>query len=244
MGAGTGATLDIAGITIIGLGKGNNRPILTFDNGASTIVTADAGDNIHIENLIFLASVDSTLIGLNIAANTDYMTIKDCVFRADADGTDEFDESILVGNACIGTTIDGCTFEMANGDAVAAISSDNDTDHTTIKNCLIMGDYSTACVEFSTVASTDMHILDNIMINGDLVADGGLNDQPCVEIFDSGSGFIKGNYFATDVAVTILAATVADDFVFMENFSTDDDGDEFEGTQRSTTAAVTASADG
>ena len=159
MGAGTGATLDIAGISIIGLGNGDNRPIINFDNGASTIVTTNAGDNVLIENIKFFATVDSVLIGINIVDGTDNVTFRNCVFEAETDGTDEFDESILIGNNCHFTTIEGCTFDMANGEAVAAISSDDDTDHAMIKNCLIIGDYSTACVEFSTQASVSDRLL-------------------------------------------------------------------------------------
>lgn len=244
IGAATAFTLDIAGISIIGLGNGDNRPIFNMNNAAATIVTTNAGDNILIENIKFLAQVDSVALCLDIVDGTDNVTIRNCVFEAETDGTDEFDESILVGNACIGTTIDGCVFDMANGEAVAAIGSDNDTDHTTIKNCTIMGDYSTACIEFSTVASTDFHILDNILINGDLVADNGLNSEPCLEIVDATGGFVKGNYFASDMAGNHLAMTVADDMCFMQNFSTDDDGDDFEGSDRSATTAVTVSNDG
>lgn len=244
IGAATAFTLDIAGISIIGLGNGDNRPIFNMGNAGSTIVTTNAGDNILIENIKFLATAADVAICIDIVDGTDNVTIKNCMFDASTDGTHEFNECILVGNACIGTTIDGCTFQMAAGNATSAIGSDNDTDHTTIKNCLITGDYTVACVEFSTVASTDMHILDNIMINGDLVGDAGLHDQPCLEIFDSGGGFIKGNFFAADMAGNHLAITDADDFVFMENFTTDDDGDAFEGSQRSGTAAVTVSADG
>lgn len=243
-GAVTGFTLNKAGISIIGLGNGDNRPIFSFTNGAGTILTTNAGDNILLENLKFLATVDSVLICINIVDGTDNVTIRNCVFEAETAATDEFDESIQIGNACIGTTIDNCVFDMANNDAVAAISSDNDTAHTTIKNCMIMGDYSTACIEFAAVASTDLHILDNIMINGDLVGNNGLNSEPCLEIIAATGGFIKGNYFAADVAINHLAMTVAADMVFMENYTTDDDGDAFEGTRRSDTAAVTASADG
>lgn len=244
IGAATAFTLDIAGLSIIGIGNGDNRPIFNMGNIASTIVTTNAGDNLLIENIKFLATVTDVAICLDIVDGTDNVTIRNCVFEAETDGTDEFTESILVGNNCHFTTIDNCVFDMANGAAVAAISSDDDTDHCTIKNCKIMGDYSTACVEFSTQASFDLHIIDNIMINGDLVGNNGLHSEPCLEIVAATGGFIKGNYFAADVAANHLAMTVAADMVFMENYTTDDDGDASEGTRRSDTAAVTASADG
>ncbi|KKK64119.1 hypothetical protein LCGC14_2987420 [marine sediment metagenome] len=184
--------------------------------------------------------------GVDILANSDYATFENCVWWevGDNTGTDEFDIALRVGNACINTTIDGCMFRSEAAEAVAAISSSNDTSYTTIQNCRIMGDYSTAAINFASVASTDLHILDNTIINGDLVADNGLNAEPAIEIVDATGGFVKGNFFAADTATNHLAMTVADDMVFMENYTTDDDGDDFEGTRRSDTSAVTASADG
>ncbi len=235
---------DVIGLTIWGLGNGSLVPTLSFTAADGTVLVQ--ADNVTFKNIRFLTSLDSVAVGVDIVANSDYATFKDCVWWevGDNTGTDEFDIALRIGNACINTTIDGCMFRSEAAEAVAAISSSNDTSYTTIQNCRIMGDYSTAAVNFSSVASTDLHILDNTIINGDLVADNGLNAEPAIEIVDATGGFVKGNFFAADVATNHLAMTVFDDGVFMENYTTDDDGDDFEGTRRSDTSAVTASADG
>ena len=236
--------LDKIGVSVIGLGNGSSRPTITFNHTSATL---DIGaDDVTVKNLIFLCSVTGVLVGVDIEAGADYVTIEDCLFweAGDATGTDEFVDALYIGNACIGTKILNCDFRAEAAGAVSAITSDNDTSFTLIKGCTIVGDYSTANIEFATVASTDLHIIGNTLINGDLVADGGLNAVAVISVFDTSGGFVAGNMCAADVATNHLAMTVFDDGVFMENFTTDDDGDDFEGTSRSDTSAVTASADG
>jgi hypothetical protein len=242
--AADGFDADVIGVTIIGLGSGSLAPTFTFNHANAEV--AVGADNVTIQNLRFLCSVTGVLVGVDIEAGADYCTIQGCTFWevGDASGTDEFVDALYIGNACIGTTIQGCTFRAEAAGAVSAITSDNDTSFTTIRGNTIVGDYSTACIEFATVASTDLHILDNLLVNGDLVADNGLNSVAAISIVDASGGLCAGNRIAADTATNHLAMTVFDDGVFIQNFTTDDDGDDFEGTVRSGTAAVTASADG
>lgn len=242
--AADGWDADVIGITIIGIGNGSLAPTFTYNHADAEV--AVGADNITVRNLRFLTTITSVLIGLDIEAGADYCTLDGLLFWevGDASGTDEFLDAVRIGNACIGTTIQNCVFRAEAAGAASAITSDNDTSFTTIRNNVIVGDYSIACIEFATVASTDLHITDNTLINGDLVADNGLNNVAVINVFDSSGGFVAGNRCAADVATNHLAMTVFDDGVFIENFTTDDDGDDFEGTSRSSTGAVTASIDG
>lgn len=236
--------VDVIGVTIIGLGNGSLAPTITYTHEDGEV--AVGADNVTIRNIRFLTSVTGVKIAIDIEAGADYCTLENLLFWevGDATGTDEFLDAVYIGNACINTTIQNCTFRAEAAGAVSAITSDNDTSFTTIKYCTIVGDYSTGNIEFATVASTDLHIISNILINGDLVADNGLNNVAVITVVDASGGFVFDNKCAADVATNHLAMTVFDDGVFLENYTTDDDGDDFEGTRRSDTAAVTASADG
>jgi len=234
---------DIIGVSAIGLGNGSLRPTFTFDNASAEI--AIGVDNIRLEKLIFLTSKPTVAIGIDIEDNADYTTIKDCLFAevGDDTGNDEFNDAIKIGNACIGTMIDGCIFRAEAAAAMTAISSDDDTAFTTIQNCRIMGDYSVACIEFASVASTDLWILDNILVNGDLVGDNGLNAVEAINIVDASGGLIARNYIASDVATGLLMR-VADDMTFMDNKVTDTDGDDHTSGDESAAAGISTFADG
>jgi hypothetical protein len=242
--AADGFDADVAGISIIGLGNGLNAPIFLFNHTDAEVAVSGTGDNVLIENLRFHTTIDSVKIGLDIEAGADHVTIRNCTWdeQGDATGTDEFDEALQV-NACDNVTVEGCTFKAEAAEAVSAISGSGISTYLTIKDCIIMGDYSGACINFDTASSTDAHVIDNILINGDLVADNGLNAVAAIKFTDGSGGFIKGNHIACDVA-TALLMRVCDDMVFMDNRVTDSDGDDNTDGDESIGAGVAIFADG
>ena len=239
--AADGVDCDIAGITIIGVGNGTLMPTFDYDLAAGEFVIGAA--NVTIQNLRFRAGTSTITKAIDVEAAGDDFKIIGCEFGWAEAATDEFSSAIIVADTANYGLIEGCTMRAGGQAAVQAIHLDADILGITIKNNTIWGDYSVACIK-GDEASDDIIIIDNIMVNGTMGGDGELNDQPTIELADSTAGFIAGNRMAADVATNHLAMTVADDVVFIENFTSDDDGDEFEGSQRSGTASVTASADG
>lgn len=65
--SGTSLVVDVAGITIIGLGQGRSRPVLDFDNTAASI-EMDAA-NCRLSNLVLRASVTAVVVGINVDAD-------------------------------------------------------------------------------------------------------------------------------------------------------------------------------
>ena len=61
---------DVSGIAIIGLGYGDNRPVLSFSATTSKVILS--GSNCTIQNIILKATIDSVVAGLTItgAGNT------------------------------------------------------------------------------------------------------------------------------------------------------------------------------
>ena len=243
--AADGFDADVAGVTIIGIGRGEATPTFIFNDGAAEVAVGGTGDNVTIRNLRFECSVDSVLIGLDIEAGADGVTIQDCLFWevGDATGTDEFDSAIRIGNACIDTQILNCKFRAEGAEAISAIHSDNDTSFTLIKGCTIVGDYASGCVNFISVASTDLHIIDNLLINGDLVGDNGINAVAAINCVEATGGIVAENRIVSDVTTGLLMR-VADDMVFMDNWITDRDGDEFGAAIETTSATITVFVDG
>lgn len=102
--AAAGIVMDIAGVSVIGLGKGADRPTISI--GAPATVGCDiniSANGIHLENLLFLAAVDGLTNPLHITGAD--VVIKDCEWR---DATDvEAEHVILTTAAAARLVIDG-----------------------------------------------------------------------------------------------------------------------------------------
>lgn len=208
--------IDVAGVTVLGLGTGSLRPTFTMDNAAGEITVG--ADNVTIENIVVNASVTAVLKGINIEDGVDYTTIRGCTFGVDAAGTDEFNHTISFENNNTGAIVENNTIDMGIGGAVAAIIFDADTDKVTIRNNVIRGDYSTANIMGDTTLSTNVLIQNNILENG---IGGDLNAQPAIELLTGTYGTIANNYIVCNLA-TKAASVVADTCLLFENYYNED----------------------
>ena len=81
------------------------------------------------------------------------------------------------------------------------------------------------------------------MFNGTMGGDGEIGEVEVLEAADDTGGFVADNRIVSDVATGLLMR-VADDMVFMNNYISDTDGDEFSGTKEDDAASITGHADG
>jgi len=213
---GTDITLDVAGITIIGLGKGSLMPRIHFNHANAEISVA--ADNCTIDGLRFSADVTAVAIGIEIEDGVDYTTVRNCVFDVVATGTDEFNASIHMVNDNTGTLIDRNYFNMGLGGAVAAIHMDADTAETVIRNNIVFGDYSTACIVGDTTLSTNILIEDNLLVQG---IGGNIGTEPGIELLTGTTGIIRRNDIVCNLA-TKAASIVADTCFLFENYYNED----------------------
>jgi hypothetical protein len=235
--------VDVIGVTIIGLGNGSLRPTITYNHANAEV--AIGADNCSISNMRFVSSVTGVLMGIEVEDGVDYFTITDCEFTdaGDAVGDDEFVEAINFVNNNTGCTIERCRFNAKAAGAASAIMLDADTNQLTIRNNDIRGDYSVACIAGDTTASTDILIQGNLLINGSLVADTGINTVAAISLLEATAGLICDNRIVSDVGSAALMR-IADDCVFMNNYVSDTDGDEFSGTKEDDATSVTGFVDG
>lgn len=220
--------LDVAGITVIGYGRGTLKPTLTYTVAAGELVIGAA--NIRVENLRLVTSVTAVLIGIDVEATGDNAQIVNCDFvqATDATTVDEFNVGINITTAADNVEILGCHMNAGIAGAVDAILV-GAVSGAVIQGNTIIGDYSTAVIK-SAGASDNVLITNNILYNGNMTeADSGLNSEPALEIGDGTSGLVSDNRIASDVA-TALLMRIADDMTFMNNFVSDTDGDEFSGS--------------
>lgn len=108
--AAAGIDLDVAGITVVGLGNGSDRPTINYTTATSADVDIDAA-NITVENLIFdLTGVDAVAAGIDVNAND--FTMRNC--------------RVVMGDS--------------DGQAVVGVLSDTNVDRVTIEDCHFVGD--------------------------------------------------------------------------------------------------------
>lgn len=86
---------NVAGVQVIGLGSGNNRPIVRY-TGASGEVGLGA-NNVRVSNLRFLAAVDSCARAVDIDSGFAGIQVDNCVWDFNATGND-FRAMLRVGS--------------------------------------------------------------------------------------------------------------------------------------------------
>ena len=158
--ADAGITLDIAGVSIIGLGSGTLKPTLTFSATASDISVTAA--NCLIKNFRMVSSINS-LVNF-IDADAGQLTIEDCDFV-----TSSAKEALCFIN--IATTKDdfvirNCTFlqptdpEGTDGGANTGAIYCVDTENILIEGCQFRGFFETAIVHNKTTKCQNLIVND------------------------------------------------------------------------------------
>ncbi len=152
--ADSGVDIDVAGVTVIGLGKGATRPTFTF----GTAVTADfklAAASTHVENLLFLGGIDALTGPVEVSAAD--CAIVNCEFR---DVTGQATDTLVVLDGSDRLKVLGCTFTMAAGaganSAIAIVSSDD----VEIADCKIYGNFAVGGIDLRTTASARLSVHD------------------------------------------------------------------------------------
>jgi hypothetical protein len=211
------ADVDIskAGLTIIGLGRGGDRPTFTFSTAADGTFAIGAS-SIYLENLLFVANfTNGVTVGVDIdGAHTD-VVFKNCEWRAAA-STKEFLKGVTIAEDADRITFDGCRFtEVTAGDALSAIFTESTAGLVTVKDCTFQGDWSVAVLDLDDDALVPgPQVFDNYVYNADVAA--GLFctvTSATVAVFiGNRSGIGKAN------TVPVSDATAS---VFIDNLATD-----------------------
>lgn len=149
--AATSLVLDVAGITIIGLGRGSDRPVLNFSATASSIPISAA--NIVLQNFLFTGGIDVIINMVTVSAAD--VALLDLELR---DVTGQMVSGVTTTAAANRLLIDRFTFHgaaAAGGDTAISIVGG---DGITLRNLWIDGNFAVAGVEGVTTASTNLTI--------------------------------------------------------------------------------------
>ena len=215
--ADSGIDIDVAGVTIIGLGNGEDRPIFT----ATTVATADfkiTAANVSIFNLVFKSNI--TEHDMQIEVTGDDAEIGFCEFR---EGTSTFEFGIQVGAGSSDNDADRCYihdcifYEPTADDGDAAISIAKDMAGVRIENCSIYGDFDLAGIDVPAGGNAQV----NLTIKNCLVTNL-LTGQHAIQINGTGStGKIANCYIESDAIGTSIDAGGLEPFNVLWSDGTD-----------------------
>lgn len=203
--------LDIAGVTVIGLGHGPSRPRFDFNHANASIDIGASG--ITLKNIVLRPSVTVVAIGIDVEAAVTDTLLEDIEFVPGeaGDGTDEFVLGVDIKAGCTRTTIRRTKYRHhASCDgANAGISLTGASDAVRIEDCdiEITGTAAVAPIKGITTLSTRVRIARNTLVS---------DAEPCIELLTGTTGVLSDNDCFSNLA-TIDAAIVADGCALFRN---------------------------
>ena len=154
-------TVDVAGVSIIGLGLGDSRPTLTFGTDTTADVLVSAA-NVLIKNIKFVSNVNS--LGMFIDANESHLTVEDCVFVTSS--AKEAYCFIDLATTKDFLTVRNCEFyqptdpDGTSGGASTGCIYFVDSENITVTGCKFFGQFETAIFHNKTTAAKQVWIKD------------------------------------------------------------------------------------
>ena len=189
--AAAGIDADIAGISIVGLGNGENRPVVTFTTAAGADLDVDAA-NITISGIVFKNDIDSqtAMIDVNAAG----FTMEKCDLL---EGTSK-QALIYMDLAEDRATIRNCYVKSIAAGANSGIKIAAAKDRITIEGCVIDGDFADAGIHNPTGT-----IATNVVLRNNIVRNRQTGDH-AIELVSACTGEATGNSLSGDTFGTVF----------------------------------------
>ena len=225
-----------AGVQIIGMGQGENRAGLTYNDVAATVHLR--GNGIRVSNLMFLASVDSVAQAINMDTGFFGQKIDNCAFTWDATA-DNFQtfirlgakESVIEDNRLVAED----TFGGSKGIRIVG----GDPDNALIRRNYIYGSFDSTgdttsdstnwgCIAMDTTNIVDT-ILSGLVIQDNVMVQLDSNTPQVVNMGTAGvtiRGIATNNQMATyDTAEVDTLAVLLNGLLGVNNFLKTGDSD-------------------
>lgn len=158
--AASGIDVDVAGISIVGLGRGTLKPTVTLGTVTTATVVLDAA-NARVEGLRFVSNIDSLAAVLDVNAG-DYSEVVNCDFVSSS--AKEYLAGIDIANNISDFRVSGCRFiqptDPGGSDAAAGTGAIYVVggSRLMVEDCEFWGNFETALLHNKTTAATDLWI--------------------------------------------------------------------------------------
>ncbi|MEA3222696.1 MAG: hypothetical protein U9P49_05975, partial [Thermodesulfobacteriota bacterium] len=177
-----GVDVDVAGVTIVGLGYGEDMPEFTYDATADEFVIGAA--NVTVIGVRFVAGVSDIVMGISVEAAGDNFTLTDCVFPKPTTDSFEFLDAIDIADGANFITVENCIYYNDEGGAAANhfIEAGNGTAGP--EGLRVIGNYLKGNFAVSAIWSDEP--CDEAFIAGNTIINH-TSGQHCIELTDSGT---------------------------------------------------------
>lgn len=205
--AAAGLALAKAGVAVVGLGVGSNRPTINFTTATTADMDIDAA-NVTLYNLLFTGGIDALAAPIDV--NAADCNIINCEWR---DVTGQATDVILADANADRLVIDGHFHNGAaaagGASAIALIGMDNPV----IQNFKIVGNFSVGGIDIRTTAAVDVDIHDGYIWNKNA------SDIGVIDTITASTGKIGPNIniMLTDNAANITEAITGATFHYFDN---------------------------
>jgi len=206
--------IDVAGVSVLGLGTGADRPSFTF----TTDVAADfklAANNVTIKNLLFLAGIDALTGPIEVSA--DDCAIIGCEYRDDDTNNYETTDVLVTASTPLRMLIDGFRYVHDGGSGGTqnqSVIQLNGADKAVIRNCWLVADSGTGVIEDATTS-------DQILIENCIVENTETSPTVTMLLQATTTGTVVHSMFRVASGTTYF--TAANDMQFFESFGTGTD---------------------
>lgn len=200
--------LTIAGVAVIGLGQGSDRPEITFSTATTASITI-AANNVTIQNIVGITGINALVNPFNVLT-----TANDCFLDIEWQDPTTILEAV---RAVLATTVSRLQVRLKYKGQTGGSSNVNAIRLVAVSGGRITMDFngkaSTAVVEFLTTASTDI-VVDGYMYNASVttgakdVVDTATGSTWYAAIYDGSAGqFFSGGSaqaFASDDITSVV----------------------------------------
>lgn len=223
--AAAGIDLSVAGVSVIGMGKGSNRPTITIGTATSATFKASAVNQL-VKNVRFTAGTAQLLVKM-IDATAGDLTMEDCYFEGASTST-----FLVKSFVNLTTTKDNFTFRRCkwwqgtdpngtDGGADSGAIYMVDTENVFLEDCEFYGNFETAFIHNKTTAAKNVWLKN---CRGRQALSGA---EP-FQLVDGCTGGAYGGLFITpaEAAATeaTLVGTVGDSFFISPTCTFGNDG--------------------
>lgn len=170
-------TCDVAGVSIVGLGTGNDQACIVFDTADTADIDVSA-ENVSFVNMWFLANYANVDGAIDVTADGDYLTIQNCRVSASSNALD-FEEFLNLAAGAHNFAFlynDVELLEGTNAESLVFAAGDSDSMRVIGNNIVMEASASIFDIDAAAIATNGPIFRDNFMVNLTNAADF------CVEI--------------------------------------------------------------
>ncbi len=153
--------IDVAGVSLIGLGRGSGRPTFKFTTSIDAEIKIAAA-NVLMHNFLFTGGIDSLQSPLDLTSAADDAALIDIEYR---DVTGEAWNFLNLAPGADRVLVDGFVYRGSNaaggGRAIQAMA----VNHLVLRNFWIDGNFSVGGIVFHNSASANINIHDGYIRN-------------------------------------------------------------------------------